>query len=113
MKWLGESWKLILALPAFAAGIGILYKMCQWLWQWLMSWRDKPVLGFFQDRARRCRLMDNPKPAYPLPPSISEVATQLGRSDKSVRKSLLRLERKHKLVETRRGWELPEYRLPF
>jgi hypothetical protein len=109
MKWLVESWKLIVALPAFAAGVGMLYKM----WQWLMSWHDKPVLGFFQDRARRCRLMDNPKPVYPLEASISEVATHLGRSDKSVRRSLLRLERKHKLVETKRGWELPEYRLPF
>ena len=113
MLWLIRSWKFIIgglvALPALAAAIGVTVKVRQWL----VGRHDAPVLRFFQDRARRCRLAVSPRPLYPLPPAISEIASYVRRSEKSVHKSLLRLERKEELIETKRGWELPNYRLPF
>jgi hypothetical protein len=113
MHWLIESWKYIigglLALPALAAAIGVITKMRQWL----VDWHDAPVLRFFQDRARRCRLKVNPVRVYPLPPTIPQIASHVKRSETSVHKSLLRLERREKLIETRNGWELRDYRLPF
>jgi hypothetical protein len=113
MLWLIRSWKLIIgglvALPALAAAIGVIIKVRQWL----VDRHDALVLRFFQDGARRCRLKLNPTKVYPLPPTISEIASYVKRSEKSVHKSLLRLERKEKLIETKRGWELPNYRLPF
>jgi|SRR5208337_1808920 len=113
MHWLIKSWKFIIgglvALPALAAAIGVIIKV----WHRLVDWHDAPVLGLFQDRARRCRLKVNPTNVYPLPPTISEIASYVKRNEKSVHKSLLRLEHKQKLVETKRGWELRDYRLPF
>jgi hypothetical protein len=111
--WLIKSWKFIIggliALPVLAAAIGVILKA----WRWLVDCHDAPVLRYFQDCARRCRLAVSPRPLYPPPPTISEIASYVKRSEKSVHKSLLRLERKEKLVETKRGWELPNYRLPF
>jgi hypothetical protein len=113
MLWLIKSWKFIIgglvALTALAGAIGVIIR----LWQWLVAWHDAPVLGFFQDRARRCRLKLNPAKVYPLPPTISEIASHIKRSEKSVHKSLMRLEHKRKLIETRNGWELRDYTLPF
>lgn len=113
MLWLIKSWKFIIggliALPVLAAAIGVIVKA----WRWLVDCHDAPVLRFFQDRARRCRLKLNPTKVYPLAPTISEIASYLKRGEESVHKSLLRLEHKGKLIETKRGWELPNYRLPF
>ena len=113
MHSLVESWKYVigglLALPALAAAIGVIIKARQWV----LDWHDGPVLRFFQDRARDCRLKVNPVRIYPLPPTISKIASHVKRSEKSVHKSLMRLEHREKLIETRNGWELRDYRLPF
>jgi hypothetical protein len=113
MLWAIKSWKLIIvglaALPALAAAMGVIVKV----WRSLVAWRDAPVLRFFQARARGCRLIANPARVYPLPPTVSEITGHVKRSTKSVHRSLMRLEHSQKLVETRNGWELQDYRLRF
>ena len=102
MRWWQElgtvgKWILGTSLPATVVGIVS-------AWHWLTGKWDALVLGFFEDRERTARRRG--MNVVPMNASVAEIGNVVHRGQKSILRSLLRLERQKKVVEYKTGWSL-------
>lgn len=108
--WEGMSafWKIVAAISVGVTALAAGWKATTAFWKWCISKYDRKVLGFFEESLRALRLRGG---AVLLPVPVIQIATHIGRNESSVGKSLRRLERQGKVVETSHGWNYV-YRLP-
>jgi hypothetical protein len=103
-------WKTIAAISGGVASLAAGWKPAIASWNWAISKHDNKVWGFFEESLRALRLRGG---AVLLSVPVIQIATHIGRSEISVRRSLRRLEKQGKVVETPQGWNyvypLPSY----
>jgi hypothetical protein len=123
MSW-RDIWKFLqtwegMASATFAASAAIYYAPKKWLetWDWYMDrFHDYPVYDVIKRRRRVSASYDDGKTLrvgyQDIPHEVSDIAKSLNRSEKSVRESLRRLERRGKATEVHRGWAAWDFKEP-
>lgn len=106
------------SLPAFAqvvssiAGailgcVGV-WKIMLSIWKWWITLRDNRILNILEENKRNIDIQRGGKNWVPAAIPLDQIALECKRSHVSTKKSLLRLEKKHKVYETKDGWKLGE-----
>jgi hypothetical protein len=121
MEWLLKQWHNLTWLwkfaLAFSGSISILavgFKQMLLLWKWCVEKYDRPVLNVLENHAKGTVLIKNSGPIIALPLSLRQIALRCHRREKSVRRSLHRLEKLGKVYEAPDGWcsQSKAYRIP-
>jgi len=105
-QWLAFG---VTAMLAFAGAIETLQKGLTGIAaqrNWFVERYDKPILDAFEDAARRANIQYEGQHIFFNSIPTAEVAKDAKRSEKSVRKTLLRLEHRGKVYEGKGGWNI-------
>jgi hypothetical protein len=87
----------------FVSLVGVGAMIVPLLFKFYYRWRDEPVWDFL-DRKLPGEYIEYPGGWEYYPCSIKDIAGALGRSEDSVRASLLRLKKAYRVIESRYGW---------
>jgi hypothetical protein len=104
--WHGLSvlWKFILSVCGGLALLWAGWKPVIALWRWCVEKHDAKILRLLEEADRNLRIAPSIGSTVALPVPLAQIVSEAKRSEKSVYRSLRRLEKKGKVHELPKGW---------